>query len=136
MIIENLKAQLKIDEGLSLKTYRCSAGYLTIGYGRNLDTCGIRDDEAELMLNNDIESAINDIKKLIPTFNQLTSDRQQVMINMIFNLGYHKLSGFKNMLAAIESNDYNKAADEMLDSKWARQVKGRATELVRMMKKG
>ena len=62
--------------------------------------------------------------------------RLGVLIEMCYNLGLSGLAGFKKMLAAVEAGDYKKAAKEMLDSKWAFQVKGRAVELAKIMETG
>lgn len=67
-------------------------------------------------------------------FKHLSEVRQDVVLNMIFNLGVVRFKGFKKMISALLRQDYSKAADEMLSSKWASQVKGRATMLAKMMK--
>lgn len=123
-------------EGLKLKPYRCTAGKLTIGVGRNLEDVGITEEEALYLLKNDI----NRILKLLPVFikcwDELSERRKMALVDMCFNLGMKGLLSFKKMLAALEEEDYNRAADEMLDSKWASQVKTRAEELAAMMREG
>ena len=128
--------QLMIDEGLELKPYRCTADALTIGYGRNLDSMGIRQDEAELMLRNDVRDARDDAMKFIPSdcWEQLSTSRKSVVINMAFNLGLTRLSKFKNFKQALTQHDYHRASVEMLDSQWARQVGNRALRLSEIMK--
>jgi len=133
---ETLEDTLIRHEGLRLKPYRCTAGKLTIGIGRNLDDIGISEAEARLMLRNDIVNAEAELRRSFTWFDRLSPLRQQVLINMAFNIGLPRLKGFRNMLAALERNDYNRAAAEMLDSRWARQVKGRATELANWMQQG
>lgn len=127
-------AQLKIDEGLRLKPYRCSAGKLTIGYGRNLDANGISKVEAEFLLDNDIKEAENACVHTFPWFAELTESRQDVIVNMCFNLGLKGLLGFKKFLKAVELGNYETAAHEMMDSDWAEQVGARALRLARIMR--
>ena len=126
---------IKKHEGLILKPYKCSAGKLTIGYGRNIEDNGITLSEAEQMLNNDIQNCYAECIKL-KCWNALNEARQAVLLDMCFNLGISRLKNFKKMLAALERGEYKTAATEMLDSNWAKQVKGRATELSEIMKKG
>lgn len=131
-----LAAQLiKKHEGLRFKPYKDTVGKLTIGYGRNLDDNGITLAEAEQMLSNDIQNCYAECLKL-PCWNKLNEARQAVLLDMCFNLGITRMKTFKKMLAALEVGAYNRAAKEMLASKWAMQVKTRATELADIMKKG
>ncbi len=128
--------QIKKHEGMRLSPYRDSVGKLTIGYGRNLDDKGIRLSEANLMLDNDINECIIQLKKNLPCFNNLDIPRQAVLINMCFNMGISGLLEFYNTLEAIEEGRYEEAAYHMLQSKWAKQVKNRAKELAEQMKTG
>jgi lysozyme len=127
---------LKKHEGVMLKAYKDSVGKLTIGVGRNLDDVGISGDEAEYLLKNDIDRCLYDLKTHLPWYLNLSENRQIVMIDMCFNLGIGGLLEFKNTLASIQSGDYQKASEQMLQSKWATQVGNRATELSEMMKEG
>ncbi|MFA5628138.1 MAG: glycoside hydrolase family protein [Thiohalomonadaceae bacterium] len=132
-----LTEQLIRHEGLRLKPYRCPAGKLTIGIGRNLEDRGITEEEARYLLQNDINSVILALQKAIPEiFRNISYNRQSVLVNMGFNLGVQGLLGFKKMLAALANCNFELAAKEMLDSKWARQVGKRATELADMMIRG
>lgn len=128
---------LKMHEGFRSKPYQDTVGKLTIGYGRNLEDVGIEMAEAEVLLKNDVDRALKVIHKCITkkTYSNLDLVRQTVLLNMAFNLGY-KLRGFKKMIAALKEGDYNTASVEMLDSKWAGQVKMRAKTLAKMMKTG
>lgn len=125
-------------EGLRLKPYRCSAGKLTIGYGRNIEDIGISKEEAYMMFESDFNRAMEDAKKLCEAFNinyrHLSESRFYVLTDMMFNLGYDRLSKFKKMLTALSKSDYDSAAKEMLDSKWAKQVGKRATFLESLMR--
>jgi len=126
------------DEGLRLKPYRCPAGKLTIGVGRNLEATGISRIEAAFLLRNDIERCETEIINLLgpEVWDSLSEPRQRVLINMCFNLGINGLALFKRMLQALKEGDYEKAADEMLDSQWARQVTARVYRLDQMMRAG
>lgn len=123
-------------EGLRLKPYRCTAGKLTIGVGRNLDDRGITPDEAMYLLANDIRDSRKELAGAFPWFSKLDSVRQAVLIDMCVNLGLPRLQGFRNTLALIGVGKYEAAAVEMLDSKWAQQVGNRARRLSGMMATG
>jgi len=125
---------IKKHEGLRLNPYKCTSGKLTIGYGRNIEDNGISKQEAEIMLCNDISSCQNELDLNIPAWRDLSEPRRAVLVNMAFNLGYPRFSKFKKMLQAIKEKDFNRAAAEMLDSSWARQVGNRAIELAEIMK--
>lgn len=126
---------LKLHEGLKLKPYRDTVGKLTIGYGRNLDDVGITVEEATRMLHHDIAECIKQLETLA-VFSRLDEVRRAVLIDMTFNLGFAGILGFKKMWKAIEAGNYERAADEMLNSKWARQVGRRAMRLSDMMRSG
>ena len=141
---EKLLEMLKRHEGV-VKTngrhvaYKCSAGYWTLGIGRNVDPnggIGLSDDEVDYLLENDIERVIKELSSEYRWFNQLDDVRKDAMIDISFNLGATRLRGFKNALAAMESADYKTAAQEFLDSKWSQDVKGRSTELAHMIETG
>lgn len=127
--------QIKLHEGLKLKPYRCTSGKLTIGYGRNLEAKGISKGEAESMLLSDIAEVE---EKLVRAgfLSGLNDARKAVLINMAFQLGFNGLSKFRNMLAAVQSEQYVLAASEMLDSLWAKQTPNRAKELSEQMLTG
>ena len=123
-------------EGLELKPYRCTAGHLTIGIGRNLDDRGITEDEARFLCQNDVDIVEQELARKFPFIVGLDDVRIRVLLDMAFNLGIPRLSAFSNMWGALEDGDYKKAAVEMLDSRWARQVGRRATNLSQMMETG
>lgn len=132
---EQLKAMLIRQEGLRLKPYRDSVGKLTVGVGRNLDDIGVSEQEAMVMLETDISRAITDAQTF-PWFHRLDSVRQDVLVDMIFNMGLTRVQGFHKMLAALQAGDWDKAANEMLDSRWSQQVGNRALELAKMIRTG
>ncbi len=139
MDMNKMVAELRRDEGVMPSAYQDSLGWWTIGVGRLIDKRKggkLSDDEINYLLNNDIArfSKLLDIN--IPWWRTLDDVRQRVLLNMAFNLGINGLLGFNNTLAYVKSGDYTKAASNMLLSKWATQVKGRATRLSEMMRTG
>lgn len=134
--IGRIKKTLISDEGLRLKPYKCSSGKTTIGIGRNLEDKGISDREAEFLLDNDIEDIRVDLIREMPWIFDLDEVRQNVFVNMAFNLGITGLLGFKNFLKAAKNRNFEEAAEEMLNSKWASQVGKRAERLAMEMRGG
>jgi lysozyme len=136
-LMDRIKEQLVRHEGLRLKPYRCTAGKLTIGIGRNLDDSGISQSEAYIMLINDIMNCEKQLQAKIPDiYNGLDEVRKSVLLNMCFNLGINGMLGFKNTLAFVKAGDWERAANNMLVSRWAKQVGRRAIELSELMRKG
>lgn len=132
---EKLKSWLKQDEGYENMPYICTAGKLTIGYGRNLQDNGISKDEAELMLENDMKRAEKDLLTQ-QWYLDAPPSVKDALFNMCFNLGLPRLLGFKRMIAAIKAKDWTLAAKEALDSKWAVQVGNRAKSIAVMIREG
>lgn len=135
MISEQLIKTIKRHEGLRLKPYRCTAGKLTIGYGINLEA-GIYPEEADFMLSFRLNKLSATLPALLPFMGSLSENRKTVLIDMAYNLGTKGLLEFKNTLALIEDSKFEEASKAMLQSKWAKQVGDRATELSEMMRKG
>ena len=135
---EKLLEMLKRHEGVRSHVYLCSAGYETIGVGRNISKSGmgLSEDEVDYLLENDILRVLKELSAEYPWFNDLDDVRKDAMIDISFNLGATRLRGFKKALAAMEVADYTLAAKEFLDSKWSRDVKGRAHELASMIETG
>ncbi len=137
--ISRLRETLVRQEGEVNHAYQDSEGYWTIGVGRLIDKRrggGLSHEEAMMLLDNDIHRSMGDLFTHHPEVHGLDDARMEVLINMTFNMGIGKLSGFKNMWAAIQDNDFDRAAAEMLDSTWARQVGERADELAEQMRTG
>ena len=156
-MFDKLIAQLKRHEGYSKMPYRCTAGKLTIGYGKNVDDApltkeelalinakslaevlenGISEPDAEKLLIREVQKIYADLGKRLPWFADLDETRQAVLVNMAFNLGMAGLMSFKNTLAMIKAGDYKQAAENMLKSKWAEQTGRRARELAEQMESG
>jgi len=158
--MEKLIQQLTLHEGIKFRPYRDTVGKLTIGIGRNIDdkpitaseqqklfgkimpqkelmdvlTKGITRQQAEMLLAWDIEDAVADAKALLSNFDRLSQQRQYVMIDMAFNMGRRTLSGFRITLRMISEGRFADASENMLKSKWATQVKGRAKRLAIMLR--
>jgi len=137
-VTEKLLEMLKRHEGVESHVYRCSAGYETIGVGRNISKSGmgLSDDEVDYLLENDIVRVIKELSSEYPWFKNLDDVRKDAIIDIGFNLGATRLRGFRRALAAMDAADYKTASLEFLDSKWSRDVKGRSTELAYMIEMG
>jgi lysozyme len=121
-------------EGFKKKVYKCSAGKLTIGYGRNLEDKGVNQQEAEGMLVMDIFDAMCDLDSIFHKAAFWPDKVLLVLTDMMFNLGKTRFLGFKKMIAAIEKQDWATAADEAKDSKWFKQVGKRGLDNVRLLR--
>jgi lysozyme len=135
--MESLADQLIRHEGLELHLYKCTGTppKVTIGVGRNIQDNGITEAEARFMLDTDIERS----RKELETFywwKDLDEVRKDCLINMVFNLGFPTFNKFKGLISDLEDKNYKMASLNMLDSRWAKQVKGRAKELAEQMRTG
>jgi len=124
--IENILKDLQADEGLRLKPYKDTVGKLTIGYGHNLDDCGITERTANFMLSEDLTTVLVELDKRLPWWKKLSESQRRGLMNMAFNLGLPRLLKFEKMLKALRKGDGECAAAEALDSEWAKQVGTRA----------
>ena len=116
--------------------YECPAGYWTVGHGYNIQANGLPDDIAKDLLRRNLDKSQDMVKVKIRNWNELSFARRSVLIDMCFNMGISTLSKFKKFFAAIEASDFKKAAIEMEDSKWFKQVGQRAVILQEMMATG
>lgn len=136
MNITRLLKSLSKHEGLRLKVYRDTEGHLTIGFGRNLETLEITEEQAHEWLVEDSAAAADEAERF-PEYQYLDNDvRQNVFIELVYNMGAPKVRQFRKMLAAITVQNWTVAAAEMMDSKWARQVGQRSETLATMMRTG
>ena len=144
MNIEKLREELEIDEGCKYEIYLDHLGYPTFGIGHlitdddpeygwevgaSIDT--VRVHEA---FESDIEGVLSDCSKLYSDFEDLPEEAQRIIANMMFNMGLTRLSKFKGMKRGVDAQDWNSAADEMVDSRWYDQVTNRADRLVERMR--
>lgn len=129
---------LRRHEGVETHVYKDHLGLETIGVGRCIapGSLGLSNDEIDYLLANDIKRCEAELSRTFNWYDGLDSVRKEAMINLCFNLGLTRLSGFKNALADMEAGNYESAANNFLDSRWAQQVKGRATEVTNMIRTG
>jgi lysozyme len=140
MDIDKLREQLKIDEGCVYELYNDHLGYATFGIGHLVtesdpehgSDIGTEVSESRVVeaFEQDVQTVLSDCAILYPDFDELPEEAQQVIANMMFNLGRPRLSAFKGMKAGVDARDWNEAADQMVDSRWYRQVGARAERLV------
>ena len=144
MDIRQLRKELELDEGVKYEIYNDHLGYATFGighlvidsdpeHGQEIGTAVSKDRVIEAF-NNDVQIVLSDCERLYNDFNVLPEEVQLIIANMMFNMGRPRLSKFKGMKAGVDSQDWNKAADEMIDSAWYRQVPNRAGRLVKRMR--
>ena len=144
MDIEKLREEIKYDEGSVNKIYLDHLGLATFGighlvtewdeeYGWEVGT-PVSEDRCNEVFDSDIQIVLSDCQHLYPDFNDLPEEVQRIIANMMFNMGRPRLSKFKGMKAGVDARDWNKAADEMVDSRWYQQVTNRAERLVERMR--
>lgn len=136
--MKNLIAMLKRQEGVSKWAYEDHLGYVTVGVGRCLDPekgLGLSDDEIDYLLRNDIMRCYQELD-VFSWFHDLDQVRQHAIVSMLFQLGLPKFLEFKKTLAFLAEGRVSQAAEEMLNSKWARQTPNRAREISYMIETG
>lgn len=140
MDIQLLKDEITAEEGFVPHAYPDSKDLLTIGIGRMVDKSqggGISREEAEYLLENDISQSMAELDRNYPWWRTLPERPARALVNMCFQLGLPRLSGFKKMLAALEAYDWPEAAREALDSKWAKvDTPERAQRMAAMIREG
>ena len=144
MDINKLREQLEIDEGVVHEVYLDHLGYPTFGIGHLIrsddpeSSCevgtAVSKDRVIDAFNADVEQVMGDCQKLYSDFEELPEEAQQIIANMMFNLGRPRLTKFAGMKRGVDARDWNSAADEMVDSRWYRQVGARAERLVKRMR--
>ena len=144
MNIDQLRKELERDEGVKYEVYHDHLGYPTLGIGHLITDddpeCGasvgteVSSDRVQEAFDSDIESVLSDCDRLYEDFGDLPEEVQLIIANMMFNMGYTRLSRFKGMHSGVDARDWNAAADEMVDSKWYKQVTNRADRLVTRMR--
>ena len=128
--------QLKRHEGVKHFPYVDTAGKMTIGAGRNLTDRGITIGTINQLLAEDIIIVTTELDNHYPEWCYLSENRQLVLANMTFNLGMPRYLTFERFWAALRQGQWELASQEMLRSRWARQVGDRALELSELMKNG
>ena len=144
MNIEQLREEIAVDEGIKYEIYLDHLGLPTFGighlvrdddpeYGQPVGTA-VSEDRVNECFDKDVEIVIDDCRQLYEDFDDLPGEAQLIIANMMFNMGRPRLSKFKGMKRGVDARDWNAAADEMVDSRWYRQVTNRADRLVQRMR--
>lgn len=132
-----LRNSIKRHEDLRLKVYLDSKGIPSVGWGRNLKDNGLSESECEILLSNDIANSTMELYKFLPLAQDLDDIRKSVLIEMTFTMGVERVLLFRDMINALKSNDFKRAADAMLDSEWSRtEAPSRAQDLAHAMEFG
>lgn len=140
MNIDQLREELKIDEGVKYEIYLDHLGLPTFGIGHLVVDSdpesgqpvgtAVSEDRVNECFAADVDIVLGDCRQLYDDFDELPEEAQLVIANMMFNMGRPRLSKFKGMKAGVDARDWNRAADEMIDSRWYKQVTNRADRLV------
>tara|TARA_R100000900_G_scaffold108505_1_gene84233 strand:+ start:647 stop:1093 length:447 start_codon:yes stop_codon:yes gene_type:complete len=144
MNIDQLREELKVDEGVKYEIYLDHLGLPTFGighlvlesdpeHGQPVGT-SVSEDRVNECFARDVNVVLEECKKLLPSFEVLPEEVQLIIANMMFNMGRPRLSKFKNFLAAVAISNWQEAANQMVDSRWYRQVTNRAERLVKRMR--
>ena len=139
-----LRDEIKIDEGYKNEIYICSANKATVGvghmilesdpeYGLEVGT-HVDDERVSELFDQDIKTTLNECTLLYDDFYTLPDEAQKIIANMMFNIGRPRLSKFKKMKEAVDNRDWVEASNQMMDSRWYKQVPNRAERLVQRMK--
>ena len=144
MNLRKLRAQLAIDEGVKYEVYKDHLGYATFGIGHLITAhdpengwsvgTDVDEDRVIQAFESDCETVLSDCNILYEDFGDLPEEAQQIIANMMFNMGRPRLSKFRGMKRGVDARDWDAAADEMVDSAWYRQVTNRAERLVKRMR--
>ena len=144
MDLDKLRKQLEIDEGVKYEIYKDHLGYPTFGVGHLIletdpeygseDGTAVSESRVVEAFEQDCENVLRDCHILYEDFDDLPEEAQQIIANMMFNMGRPRLSKFKGMKRGVDAKDWNTAADEMVDSNWYKQVTNRAERLVKRMR--
>lgn len=144
MNLDQLRQEIESDEGCKYEIYKDHLGYLTFGIGHLVkesdpehgqeEGTAVSEERVAKAFQEDIDQVLADCDKLYDDYEELPEEVRLIIANMMFNLGYPRLSAFKGMKAGVDARDWNKAADEMVDSRWYKQVPNRAERLVQRMR--
>ena len=145
MNLDKLREEIALDEGIKYEIYLDHLGLPTLGighlvresdveYGEPVGT-PVTEERVIELFESDVLSVLEDCDRLYPEFETLPEEAQLIIANMMFNMGYSRLSKFRMMKAAVEAGDWKEAAAQMKDSRWARQVPNRADRLIKRMER-
>ena len=144
MNIQKLRQEIEADEGNVNEIYLDHLGLPTFGighlvrdtdpeYGQDVGT-PVSEERVNSCFDSDIQGTIADCKNLFGNFDDLPEEAQLILCNMMYNLGYTRLSKFSKLRASISIMDFTESANQMYDSKWRTQVPNRAERLINRMK--
>jgi len=144
MNLDQLRMELEYDEGCKYEIYLDHLGLPTFGighlvtkddpeHGQEVGTA-VSEERVIEVFEKDVQVTLDECKKLYDDWFDLPEEAQLIIANMMFNMGRPRLSQFKGMKRGVDARDWNAAADEMVDSKWYRQVTNRADRLVTRMR--
>ena len=134
MNMARLRETITRHEGSRLDMYQDTLGIWTIGVGHNIQEKGISPKVMEIMLQEDLEEAISELKRSVSFFSRMPEQVQEALVNLSFNMGIPRLMQFRNTLAYLRDGEFESAADELLDSRYAEQVGHRALEVADMIR--
>ena len=135
IVSDQLVSYMKQAEGFRSLAYECPAGKLTVGYGKNIeDQPGLSEEQASVILQMDLVTAAKEVDSFAPK--DIGPNRRAALVSMVFQLGMPTVKKFKKMLAALELGNWLEAADQALDSKWARQTPSRANWVAEILRTG
>ena len=134
--INRFVSQLRFHEGVRNQVYKDHLGIETIGVGRNLVDRGLSDQEVDYLLQNDIKIVEEELDRSLPWWRDMSEVRQRALADLVFNMGLPRLHGFVKMLDGLQRRDYQTAADELLDSNYAKQVGARSIRVAEMIRTG
>ena len=127
--LQEIVAEIKRHEGFRPTVYKCTEGYDTIGYGFAIKDLDIDEDVADFILMKKLHTLLQRISVAFPWFQDIDDIAKSVVVNMCYQLGLRGFSKFKKTIYLLETNQYQEASIEMLDSLWAKQTRNRAKEL-------
>ena len=144
MKLEQLRLEIEADEGVKYEIYldhlglpTCGIGHLVVEgdeeYGQEVGT-PVSEERVSELFEQDVQVTLDECERLYSGFSELPEEVQHILANMMFNMGRPRLSGFKKFNAAIEAGEWQEASEEMIDSRWYRQVTNRAERLVQRMR--
>ena len=127
--MKDIIEQLKIHEGYKSKVYKCTAGVDTIGIGFAIKDLELSEDVCDMILTEKLEVLEERFEKKFDWFATAPVEVRNVMLNMAYQLGFAGFCKFKKTIAYLQEAEWEKASEEMLDSRWAKQTPNRAKEL-------
>lgn len=136
---EKFFEHLEDEEGRVKHAYQDHLGYWTIGIGRLIDRRkggGLTDEEIDYLASNDVDRVEAEVSRALPWYKNLDDARKAVLLSMAFQMGTNGLLGFKNTLESVRKGDYELAARQMLQSRWATQTPARAGRMSEQMRTG